>query len=152
MNRRLRIRRFGKEGTEVRTQLRPAARRSPTTPVAVLGREAVPLRAPHSLRAADAVVAELLLPCLGQGWSVARHEDYDGDLTLVLIPDGDDEAGDEGAGASFALHRAAAGVHLAATRGDAYEPLGCFASTAAALAHVRRVLAGEAECRCAAAA
>lgn len=91
------------------------------------------VRGLHSLRDADARVAELMLPILGAGWSMTRQEDFDGDLMLLLSRDLDDEDGEGEAAADFALHRTETGVQLGQVMDEHYEWRGEFASVSDAV-------------------
>ena len=80
-----------------------------------------PLRAIHSLREAHVTQLCRMLPGFSSRWSLDRHEGCDGDLTVILMPNGADDVG-------FALSRSSIGYNLAMTMGDVYQMLGTFGS------------------------
>lgn len=93
-----------------------------------------PIRALHGLRETHAAATETALSLLGCGWSVERHDTYDGHLILMLSPADEDAR-------CFVLHGSADGIHLDAM-GDEYEQLGRFDSVASAIQSVCGHLAG----------
>ena len=80
-----------------------------------------PLRGMHSLtRTHCAYLAKASVELPGT-WPVETHEGYDGDLTLLLLPTGDDAA-------ALVVSRTAGGFHLHANRGDDIRKVGSFVS------------------------
>ncbi|HTR17936.1 MAG TPA: hypothetical protein VMI52_13005 [Acetobacteraceae bacterium] len=78
-----------------------------------------PIRTLHGLRRADIAALSTGLGGLPGVWSVETHQDYEGDLTVLLVPAGGDEAGP-----SFVVYRQAGAFRVAVSRWDAYDPLG----------------------------
>jgi hypothetical protein len=78
-----------------------------------------PLRSLHGLRRTDIAALSAVLGALPGVWSVETHQDYEGDLTALLVPAGGDEVGP-----SFVIYRRAEGFHVAVSRWDDYAPLG----------------------------
>jgi hypothetical protein len=78
---------------------------------------ASPIRALHSLTAAQVSAVRSALRRLPMPWSLDEQEGYDGELTLILAPE------DGHSDLSFALWRSPAGFHLCSLRGD--EQIGC---------------------------
>jgi hypothetical protein len=96
-----------------------------------------PLRAMHSLRGKH--VAGLAKVMAGlPAWSLECHEGYDGDLTVVLLPQ------NEGSDA-LVISRTADGFHLCTSRGDDYRSLGCFGSLEVLAAVAQATIATSAE-------
>ena len=95
-----------------------------------------PVPALRSLGDTDLALVRTAAAGLPGAWSVAAERDYDGDLSLVLIPDGDDAVAP-----TFLLGRDAAGIQLGACRWDSFTRLGCFPNVAAALARIGESLA-----------
>ncbi len=79
-----------------------------------------PLRALHSLREKHVQTLARTLSQLPGIWSLERQEGYDGDLTVMLMPQRPE-------GESFIISRKADGFHLGASQEDDYRELGCFA-------------------------
>ena len=80
-----------------------------------------PLRALHSLRETDVDALRQGFAENQEEWSFDRHESYDGDLTVMLTPADEAEP-------VLVVSRDEEGFHLAASRGDEYQPLGSFGS------------------------
>jgi hypothetical protein len=80
-----------------------------------------PLRSIHGLREADVAALTQAVAALDGSWSVERHEGYDGDLTVLIMPR--DESRE-----TFVVSRNADGVSLATNVGDDYRTIGIFAS------------------------
>ncbi len=68
-------------------------------------------------------------------WSLATERDYEGHLSLILMPEGDDAAGP-----TFLLDRDAACVGVAACRWERIARLGRFPSVEVALARIAEVV------------
>ncbi len=83
--------------------------------------DASPIRALHSLTAAQAEALEAVVRRLPGRWSAERHEGYDGHLSVLIAPEGGDEAGP-----SLVAHRDAGGLRLDTTRWDGWEAVGRF--------------------------
>ena len=94
------------------------------------------VRSLHSLRDSDVRIIEAMLAATSGKWSLERHDDYDGDLSVLLSP----ECGG-GARPSFFLHRTAAGIHLVDASLDGYRPLGTYKALSAAILRLRRLAA-----------
>ncbi len=77
------------------------------------------LRAMHSLREKHVRTLTEALSRLPGTWSLECHESYDGDLTLMLMPQHQERA-------SLVVSREADGFHLIANQDDDYRKLGCF--------------------------
>lgn len=107
--------------------------RSEPTVSAELLIEARPVLALHSFPESHAAVAEAMLAGIVGNWSVELHKDCDGDLFLLLVPEGGDAAG-----ASFVLHRDEDRIKVAATRGDVYQTLSAVQTIGAAIQRVRQ--------------
>jgi len=82
----------------------------------------------RSLREGHFLVAELEADKLVGEWSVEKHRDYDGDLSIVIFPQEEDAAS-----ATFCIHRDRMGIHLKACRCDRMETLGTFESVTDAM-------------------
>ncbi len=80
-----------------------------------------PLRALHSLREKHVTVLARTMSQLPGRWSLERHESYDGDLTLMLMPQQADPT-------NLVVSREADGFHLIANQDDDYRELGCFSA------------------------
>ena len=78
-----------------------------------------PLRAMHSLREKHVLTLAKALSRLPGTWSLERHEGYDGDLTLMLMPQQQESE-------NLVVSREADGFHLIANQEDDYRSLGCF--------------------------
>jgi hypothetical protein len=74
-------------------------------PGQVTGPHASPVRALHSLSPAQVLALRTGLRRMPGLWAIDEQEGYDGDLTLLLTPEGDPAL-------SFALWRTPAGLHL----------------------------------------
>ncbi len=73
----------------------------------------------HSLREKHVVVLAKALSQLPGIWSLERHKSYDGDLTLLLMPQHQERE-------NLVVSREADGFHLIANQDDDYRELGCF--------------------------
>lgn len=104
------------------------------------GTSACHVQAPHSLRDSDFQKVEAMLAAIGGTWLVEQHDDYDGDLSLLLT-----ELSNGTAGPSFHLHRTAAGFHVADTGWESFRPIGTFGALSSALLRVRRHVRSPAE-------
>jgi hypothetical protein len=92
----------------------------------------------HSLRNVHAESAEIAVTLLGPGWSVERHETYDGHLILQVMTDDDEDC-------AFMLHGTAQGIRLGLFSTDSdYAILGNFDSIGNALQFAAQLIAGEA--------
>ena len=89
-----------------------------------------PLRALHSLREKHVTVLARTMSQLPGSWSLERHESYDGDLTLMLMPQQADRA-------NLVVSREADGFHLIANHDDDCRELGCFGALDELVATVR---------------
>ncbi len=89
-----------------------------------------PLRTLHSLREKHVRILARVLSQLPGTWSLERHESYDGDLTLMLMPQQADRA-------NLVVSREADGFHLITNQDDDYRKLGCFGTMDELLATVR---------------
>ena len=78
-----------------------------------------PLRALYSLREQHVTVLARTLSQLPGNWSLERHESYDGDLTLMLMPQHQGRA-------NLVVNRGSDGFHLIANQDDDYLELGRF--------------------------
>lgn len=78
-----------------------------------------PLRAMHSLREKHVKTLAMALSRLPGTWSLECHEGYDGDLTLMLMPQHQERE-------NLVVSREADGFHLIANQDDDYRQLGCF--------------------------
>ncbi len=78
-----------------------------------------PLRSMHSLREKHVKVLVNVLSQLPDIWSLERHEGYDGDLSLMLTSEHQEDD-------NFFVGRRASGFHLIANRDDDCRELGCF--------------------------
>ena len=87
-----------------------------------------PIPALRSLREGHFLVAEMQADKLVGDWSIEKHRDYDGDLSIVILPQEDDAAS-----AAFCIHRDRMGIHLKACRCDKMEKLGTFDSVTDAM-------------------
>ena len=98
--------------------------------------KANPIRAIHSLRERHVAAIAAAAETLPGDWSIERHEDYEGGLSVLLIPTGDDEAGE-----TFVIYRDGAGIHLGASRWSVYREVGRFGSIEAAMYKITEALA-----------
>ena len=89
-----------------------------------------PLRALHSLRENHVTVLAKTMSQLPGTWSLERHESYDGDLTLMLMPDHQERA-------NLVVSRESDGFHLIANQDDDYCELGRFSAIDELVATVR---------------
>ena len=89
-----------------------------------------PLRALHSLREKHVTVLARTMSQLPGSWSLECHESYDGDLTLMLMPQQQGRA-------NLVVNRGSDGFHLIANQDDDYCELGCFGALDDLLATVR---------------
>ena len=78
-----------------------------------------PLRALHSLREKHVRILARTMSQLPGTWCLERHESYDGDLTLMLMPQQPERA-------NLVVSRESDGFHLIANQEDEYRELGCF--------------------------
>jgi hypothetical protein len=78
-----------------------------------------PLRAMYSLHEKHVAVLTAALTRLPETWSLERHEGYDGDLTLLLMPQHEETE-------KLFVNRSADGFHLIANHEDEFRELGCF--------------------------
>ncbi len=97
---------------------------------------ASPLRGLHSLRHSHVATLSRILEGRDAGWSLTQHESYDGDLSVILMPQYDTDA-------ALVVSRSAAGFHLATNQGDDYQALGCFASLDALMAAMQASLTAQ---------
>jgi hypothetical protein len=86
-----------------------------------------PIPALRSLLEGHFLVAELQADKLIGEWSVEKHRDYDGDLSIIILPE------EDAAAATFCIHRDRTGIHLKASRCDRMETLGTFDSVTDAM-------------------
>jgi len=80
-----------------------------------------PLRAMHSLREPHVALLTQTMAGFAGRWTLERHESYDGDLTVLLVPTDPAER-------AFVISRSAEGFHLSRDHGDEMNSLGVFAS------------------------
>ncbi len=64
---------------------------------------------------------QLVITGISTLWSLERHETYDGDLLVLLMPN-------DGMRESFGVSRSVKGYHLRTNLGDEFHDVGCFAS------------------------
>ena len=97
-----------------------------------------PVRALHSLTETHArALQRVLRGCSGQ-WSLERHESYDGNLLLVLLPEADDAAAP-----TLTINRDRTGLYLGVLRKEAYATHGSFGDIKGVIKAIRRLLSGE---------
>ena len=97
-----------------------------------LGPSISPIRALHSLTAAQVASVQAALRRMPTPWFVDQQEGYDGDLTLILTP------AKHPTDLSFALWRTPAGFHLCAMREDEQISSDVFASFSEVILEVAR--------------
>ena len=88
------------------------------------------IRPMHSLNRSDAQAVRAILEHLGCYWSIEQHDDYDGDLMLLI------SIHDE---ASFLLRRTSFGVELIDVAREGYLSVGTFCAPEEAILHLHRL-------------
>lgn len=93
------------------------------------------IRALGSLTREDAETVERAVRDLAGAWSIEFHDDYEGYLSLLilpLLPAADNDA------PGFLVSGRTGAVEVAELRGDGFQTLGCYASASEAAAALRR--------------
>ena len=94
---------------------------------------------PRGLSGAEATAVEAGLDAVPGAWCALRHEDEAGEVSVVLVPEGDAAAD---AAPTSVVHREGALLRLDVCRGDTYARLGAYAAVAPLMRALAAALAG----------
>jgi hypothetical protein len=97
-----------------------------------------PVRALHSLTEAHASAIAVALPTLSGRWSMEFQESYDGNLSLILMPETEDAAAP-----TLAINRDATGLHLDVVHRDMYAAQGHFGDIQGVIEAIKRLVGDE---------
>lgn len=85
------------------------------------------IRGLHSLRGAHAEAVQTALATRAPTWVVEGHDDYDGDMLLIIT------ASDQPEAPAYVLSSTEEGIHLALVGEEGWQPLACVDTLATAI-------------------